>query len=109
VSWYESCIGHTAVNIGIPFEHGDIQLTRFEYTESAKDHPSPVSTSYSELLNLYSAKDLQKEKAKRRKNTFLVFHNGKVNMSGIPAFMFDSYNEFLSTLVKNKEHFMTSI
>ena len=70
--------------------------------ETPKELKSPWVTEmvkYSDYLALLPPKDREKKLNKDRYNTFLVFHSGKVIMSGITAdFMRDEYKYFLKIM-----------
>lgn len=94
-SLLETSFGYTGVNI-----------KRFFEMESSK---TPVKTiecdavgawkyghiTYEEYLNELSPKDASKERAKKHRNTFLVFQSGAAIMSGMNVlYMKSVYNEF---------------
>ena len=69
--------------LGIPF---DIIITERKYT-------------YKEYLDILSPKEREIKLQSERHNTFLVFHSGKVIMSGLTAdFMREIYYYFLSII-----------
>ena len=58
-----------------------------------------VYVPYDDYLSMLPEKDKLKKLKKQRYNTFLVFHSGKVIMSGMDSvFMKDVYYEFLNII-----------
>ena len=98
-SLLETSFGYTGVNIKLPVEKpiNDLQLKQLECVNGKwKD---PVLVPYDDYLAMLTPKDVAKKLKKVRYNTFLVFHSGKIIMSGMEAtFMRDVYYEFLDII-----------
>lgn len=98
-SLLETSFGYTGVNIKMPISKPiqDLQLKQLEYI--GNKWLNPVMVPYNEYLKMISKKDVIKKLNKKQYNTFLVFHSGKVIMSGMEAsFMKDVYYEFLDII-----------
>ena len=98
-SLLETSFGYTGVNIKIPIDKPieDLQLKQIEYFD--EKWMDPVFVPYTDYLNMLPDKDVAKKLKKQRYNTFLVFHSGKVIMSGMEeTFMKDVYYEFLDII-----------
>jgi TATA-box binding protein (TBP) (component of TFIID and TFIIIB) len=95
----ETSFGYTGVNIKIPLEN-DISTMEVKKMTYTKDGIwEEVWTTYQEYLNKLSDKDHQTKLNNPRYNTFLVFHSGKVIMSGLTSrFMIDVYHYFLDIM-----------
>lgn len=95
-SLLETSFGYTGVNIKIPIVKPiqDLDLKQLECDNG--EWIDPVYVSYQTYLDMLPPKDVAKKLKKARYNTFLVFHSGKVIMSGMEAtFMRNVYYEFL--------------
>ena len=95
----ETSFGYTGVNIKIPLERhiGTMKIKKLIHNDEEGWDLSP--STYQEYLNLLSPKDREAKIKSRRYNTFLVFHSGKVIMSGlISNFMENVYNDFLEMI-----------
>ena len=96
----ETSFGYTGVNIKIPLEK-DIKTMEIKKVECVKDEWVKTDTTYNEYLNLLSVKDKNSKIKNKRYNTFLVFHSGKVIMSGLTYnFMENIYYYFISIMKK---------
>ena len=98
-SLLETSFGYTGVNIKIPITKtiNELNLKQFEYSNGK--WKTPVYVPYKEYLSMLPDKDVVKKLNKQRYNTFLVFHSGKVIMSGMEAsFMKDIYYKFLDII-----------
>jgi TATA-box binding protein (TBP) (component of TFIID and TFIIIB) len=100
-SLLETSFGYTGVNIKIPIVKPiqELQLKQIECIDGKwnKAHYVP----YDNYLKMLPEKDVAKKLKKQRYNTFLVFHSGKVIMSGMEeSFMKDIYYEFLDIIRK---------
>jgi len=101
-SLLETSFGYTGVNIKIPIVKSiyNLMLKKIEFVNN--DWLDPVFVPYIEYLDMLSEKDASKKLKKQRYNTFLVFHSGKVIMSGMEeTFMKDVYYEFLDIIRKS--------
>ncbi len=91
----ETCFGYTGVNIKIPNtkELHTMKITRLTCDDGKWDEQM---TTYDEYLALLSEKDRHHKMHTVKYNTFLVFHSGKVIMSGLTyEFMKDVYEYFI--------------
>ena len=98
-SLLETSFGYTGVNIKIPITKSilELQLKQIRFSDGKWAEPSLVP--YSDYLDMLPKKDVDKKLKKKRYNTFLVFHSGKVIMSGMEAtFMKSVYYEFLDII-----------
>lgn len=96
----ETSFGYTGVNIKIPLEN-DISTMKIKKLTYRKNKWISVWTTYQEYLNILQPKDRDSKLKDERYNTFLVFHSGKVIMSGLTAdFMRNVYYYFLK-IIKN--------
>lgn len=98
-SLLETSFGYTGVNIKIPLkkEIRSLMLKQIEYRKGKWIEPTEVP--YDTYLDMLSEKEKLKKLQKSRYNTFLVFHSGKIIMSGMEAsFMKDTYYEFLDII-----------
>ena len=98
-SLLETSFGYTGVNIKIPINKSieELQLKQIEYTN--EKWLEPIYVPYANYLDMLSPKDVAKKLKKQRYNTFLVFHSGKVIMSGMEStFMKNIYYEFLDII-----------
>jgi TATA-box binding protein (TBP) (component of TFIID and TFIIIB) len=80
-SLLETSFGYTGVNIKIPFllQPQNMKVSKITYNE---DKWTNEKVSYLAYLNTLEEKERKRE-LKPRKNTFLVFHSGKVIISGM--------------------------
>ena len=96
----ETSFGYTGVNIKIPLTNDitDMNITRMHIEEEllvVEELP------YQAYLDVLSPKDRQSKLTTERYNTFLVFHSGKVIMSGITDdLMRNTYSTFLDIIAK---------
>lgn len=98
-SLLETSFGYTGVNIKIPIDKQieELQLKQIEYVDGK--WIDPIFVPYTNYLDMLPDKDVAKKLKKQRYNTFLVFHSGKVIMSGMEeTFMKDVYYEFLDII-----------
>ena len=97
-SLLETSFGYTGVNIKFPLSKdiNELILKKLIYDETG----SVVTRSSVSYKDHFESKQDQKKKAgKQRYNTFLVFHSGKVIMSGIErSFMEDTFYEFMKII-----------
>ena len=94
----ETSFGYTGVNIKIPLkkEIKDMRIKKITYKNNVYIEQQ---TTYEEYLNLLSKKDKNIKITNERYNTFLVFHSGKVIMSGLTSFfMEETYYYFLDLM-----------
>jgi len=98
-SLLETSFGYTGVNIKIPIVKPiqDLQLKQLRCVNGKWCNEEYVP--YDDYLSMLPPKDAAKKLKKKRYNTFLVFHSGKVIMSGMEeSFMRDIYYEFLNII-----------
>ena len=101
----ETSFGYTGVNIKIPLEKDirTMKVKKMVYSEKS-DSWEYNMTTYDEYLGLLKDKERKKKLEDDRYNTFLVFHSGKVIMSGLTfEFMRDKYYDFLDIIRKAYE------
>lgn len=93
----ETSFGYTGVNIKVPLTE-DISTMKVKKITYEKDGEWKDNwTTYQEYLDLLIPKEREIKLVAERYNTFLVFHSGKVIMSGLTSdFMRDVYYYFLS-------------
>lgn len=97
----ETSFGYTGINIKVPLEE-DITKMKVKkiYIDNEGDE-KVIWTNYQEYLDLLPIKEKNAKINDERYNTFLVFHSGKVIMSGLTAeYMRNVYYYFLSTIRK---------
>ena len=98
-SLLETSFGYTGVNIKIPIDKNirELRLKKIEYVNGK--WKKPVYVPYEDYLDMLPEKDVEKKLNKKRYNTFLIFHSGKVIMSGMEAtFMKETYYKFLDII-----------
>ena len=99
-SLLETSFGYTGANIKIPVidDICTLQIQRIEYL--GKDWKDSM-ISFREYLETLSEKEREKKLIKKRYNTFLCFHSGKVIMSSLCAeFAKETYYNFLAIIRK---------
>lgn len=97
-SLLETSFGYTGVNIKVPMEK-NIRSLKLKKIICNGEVWFDKQVNYDEFLNTLTPKDRDKKLNKERNNTFLVFHSGKVIMSGIcPELQRDVYYEFLDVI-----------
>jgi TATA-box binding protein (TBP) (component of TFIID and TFIIIB) len=96
----ETSFGYTGVNIKIPLKQ-DITKMRIKKLVYQDNNWLKINTTYQEYLDILPIKERETKINDERYNTFLVFHSGKVIMSGLTSyFMKDIYYYFLK-IMKN--------
>ena len=98
----ETSFGYTGVNIKFPVT---TDINQIEIYKLEGDHTSvweDTLSTYSEFAELVSKTQVQQNRKKRtRYNTFLVFHSGKVIMSGMsPEVMVGTYYIFRDIMTR---------
>ena len=95
----ETSFGYTGVNIKVPLDN-DIRTMKIKKIQHGKNNDwIHTWTTYQEYLDLLPTKDSETKLKEDRYNTFLVFHSGKVIMSGLTIdFMRDVYYSFLNII-----------
>lgn len=99
-SLLEATQGYTGVNIKIPMKvpFNEIVVDHFEYKEDTKSFLM-TKIKYDEYINSMKPRDILQKLRKVRYNTFLVFHSGKVIISGMcPQTMSPVYDYFLTIM-----------
>ena len=99
-SLLETSFGYTGVNIKFPIENNisDMKIKKIFYQNEKWEEEM---TTYAEYLKFLPEKELNKKLNKDRYNTFLVFHSGKIIMSGACSdFMIKSYYYFIEIIKK---------
>ncbi len=98
-SLLETSFGYTGVNIKIPVIKPIQSLKLKQLTYINGNWEDSIYVPYDDYLSMLPEKDILKKIKKQRYNTFLVFHSGKVIMSGMDSvFMKDVYYEFLDII-----------
>lgn len=98
-SLLETSFGYTGVNIKIPVVKPIQALKLKQLTYRNEKWEDSMYVPYDDYLSMLPEKDISKKLKKQRYNTFLVFHSGKVIMSGMDSvFMKDVYYEFLDII-----------
>ena len=98
-SLLETSFGYTGVNIKFPIVKPltDLNLKSYIWKDGVWSDCKYIN--YSEYISMLPEKEGHKKLTKQRYNTFLVFHSGKVIMSGMEAsFMKDVYYNFLEII-----------
>jgi TATA-box binding protein (TBP) (component of TFIID and TFIIIB) len=96
----ETSFGYTGVNIKVPLTK-DITTMQVKKMIEKNGEWIDIWTTYQEYLDILSPKEREQKCKSGRHNTFLVFHSGKVIMSGLTSeFMKDVYYYFLSIIRK---------
>ena len=94
----ETSFGYTGVNIKIPLDK-DINTMKVKKICEKNGEWIEHWTTFQEYLEILTPKEKDVKLQSDRHNTFLVFHSGKVIMSGLTAeFMKDVYYYFLSII-----------
>ena len=94
----ETSFGYTGVNVKVPLTK-DIKTMKVKKISEKDGEWQEFWTTYKEYLDILSPKERDTKLQSERHNTFLVFHSGKVIMSGLTAdFMREVYYYFLSII-----------
>jgi hypothetical protein len=94
----ETSFGYTGVNVKVPLTK-DIKTMQVKKIIEKDGEWQEIWTTYKEYLDILSPKERDTKLQSERHNTFLVFHSGKVIMSGLTAdFMREVYYYFLSII-----------
>lgn len=99
-SLLETSFGYTGVNIKFPMleDITKLKLDKLVYNKE-KDCWNNSVVTYMDYLDTLPEKEKEKKLTKERNNTFLVFHSGKVILSGICAkYQEDAYLKFLDII-----------
>ena len=83
-SMLEASFGYTGVNIKFPV-CDDISLLDINQIDCKDGVWTDTTVTYGDYLELMNKKDREKNLNKKRYTTFLVFHSGKVILSGLCA------------------------
>jgi TATA-box binding protein (TBP) (component of TFIID and TFIIIB) len=96
----ETSFGYTGVNIKIPLDKDICLMDIKKLTYNNQDDSwTEEWKTYEDYLNTLPEKDKETKLSETRYNTFLVFHSGKVIMSGLTSnFMEDVYYYFLQIM-----------
>lgn len=97
----ETSFGYTGINIKVPLDEDITKMKVKKIYVDNDGNEKVVWTNYQEYLDLLPIKEKNAKINNERYNTFLVFHSGKVIMSGLTAeYMREVYYYFLSTIRK---------
>ena len=103
-SMLEPSFGYTGVNIKFKLDE-DIIFLELDKLTFIDDSMITQKITYSDYLDTLKETDRNKKLEKDRYNTFLVFHSGKVIMSGITEeLMENTYYKFLDIIRKYYDH-----
>lgn len=100
-SLLETSFGYTGVNIKIPLSHdiSKMEIQKFINDDINTDKYTKKIITYGDYLEQLPEKEKKKRLTKERYNTFLVFHSGRVIVSGLTqSTTRDAYNYFLSII-----------
>ena len=98
-SLLETSFGYTGVNIKFPLTKPITELDLKQLRWSKKGWKQIEDVNYKDYLLLLPEKERDKKLKKKRFNTFLVFHSGKVILSSLEAsYSRDAYYEFLDII-----------
>ena len=94
----ETCFGYTGVNIKIP-NTKQLHTMKIHKLSWIDDEWRDYTTTYEEYLDLLPLREKEIKTSAVKYNTFLVFHSGKVIMSGLTYdFMKDVYDYFITIM-----------
>ena len=96
----ETSFGYTGVNIKVPLTESitDMRVNKIVY-DNENEEWLDICTTYQEYLDILPSKERNAKLNSERYNTFLVFHSGKVIMSGLTKdLMRNVYYYFLSII-----------
>ena len=102
----ETSFGYTGVNIKVPLQH-DIKTMKVIKLIYDKDNNmwEKSLTTYNEYLELLTPKEKETKLKVERYNTFLVFHSGKIIVSGLTSdFMRQVYYDFTEIIKEAFDH-----
>ena len=100
----ETSFGYTGVNIKIPLSK-DIRKMKIQKLIYENNSWRKEETTYNEYINLLPLKEQESKLKNERFNTFLIFHSGKVIMSGLTSdFMRDDYYYFINIIRNAYDH-----
>lgn len=104
-SMLEPSFGYTGGNVKFLLDF-DIKNLRIDKITFFDDKEYTIEKKiYNHWLSTLSEKELNKKLTNQRYNTFLVFHSGKVIMSGIDeTTMENAYNRFVKIIEDNYEY-----
>lgn len=99
----ETSFGYTGVNVKIPLEKNieTMKIIKLYETDNIW-HEEPGT--YKDYLDILPEKEQKHKINSQRYNTFLVFHSGKIIMSGLTSeFMEDTFYYFINTILKSQD------
>ena len=102
----ETSFGYTGVNIKIPVNRNitDIDIDKMTWNESEKIWDETI-VKYDEYLSTLNDRMVKHKLDNTRYNTFLVFHSGKVIMSGInKKFMENDFYKFMNIMSTSRKY-----
>lgn len=100
-SLLETSFGYTGVNLKIPIKRPveELKVEKIKYNDKDDEWYVSEYVTYREYLDLLPLKEQNKKLKKQRHTTFLVFHSGKVILSGLSDdFCRPVYYEFLDLI-----------
>ena len=100
----ETSFGYTGVNIKIPLDKNIEEMKIIKLTYNDKNGWVKSDGIYKDYLNILSDKEQKNKLSAQRYNTFLVFHSGKIIMSGLTKeFMEDVFYYFIKTVINSRD------
>jgi len=102
----ETSFGYTGVSVKFPLteNRGQMGIKKLQL-ENGSDVWNVQKTRYIEYLNTLPEKTKEKKLEEPKFNTFLVFHSGKVILSGVTSdFMRKTYYRFLDLVNEGYDH-----
>jgi hypothetical protein len=99
----ETSFGYTGVNIKIPLDKNieNMKIVKLDYVN---DDWVKSDGIYKDYLDIISEKEKKQKLECQRYNTFLVFHSGKIIMSGLTSeFMEEIFYFFIKTIINSRE------
>jgi TATA-box binding protein (TBP) (component of TFIID and TFIIIB) len=98
-SLLETSFGYTGVNIKLPIVKPISSLTIKKIVYKDNDWDEETFVTYRQYLDMLNPKEQEKKLKQQRYTTFLVFHSGKVILSGLSyEFCKPVYYEFLDII-----------
>jgi len=99
----ETSFGYTGVNVKIPLEK-NIETMKIVKLYEVNNEWVQESGTYKDYLDILPEKDQKHKLNSQRYNTFLVFHSGKIIMSGLTSeFMENVFYYFINTIIKSRD------
>jgi TATA-box binding protein (TBP) (component of TFIID and TFIIIB) len=100
-SLLETSFGYTGVNIKVPIKKSitELPIEKLIFDHNLQSWSDTIILSYGDYLKTLPEKERIKKLEQIRYNTFLVFHSGKLIMSGIhEIFQNETFDEFIQII-----------